>query len=153
MRTIPYYIKSCRVMSGMKVVLKCLRRVKTFSNKKSAAKMVILCLCLSPNSRCYVNHVGLISQPTDNYFRALAKTQAQIRRWGSTWNNMGWRSQPSRTIFCSLKNAQINSNALFRKRYLYRNSNHHWKCNRTRFARSFSIKTSTDNNKACTNAI
>ena len=55
--------------------------------------------------------------------------QAQIRRSGCTWRNMGSRNQPCRTIFWCSKNAEINSKALSG---YDQTSSHHWTCNRNR---------------------
>ena len=59
---------------------------------------------------------------TNRYISASANTQAQIRRSGASWRNMGSRIQPSRTISRSSKNAEINSNALSTRCHLYKNA-------------------------------
>ena len=72
----------------------------------------------------------------------ISEHTSSNRSWG-TWRNMGLRNKRSRTIFRTSKTGEINSNVLFTRYLLCKNSNHHWKCNRTRFVLSFSIKKST----------
>ena len=72
----------------------------------------------------------------------ISEHTSSNRSWG-TWRNMGLRNKRSRTIFRTSKTGEINSNVLFTRYLLCKNSNNHWKCNRTRFVLSFSIKKST----------